>query len=53
MRETLWGVTAEVSGASALPASEAIAYADENFEKLKTFRAAFEQAEVELQHAKQ
>ena len=47
LRETLWGVTAEVSGASALPASEAIAYADENFEKLKTFRAAFEQAESE------
>ena len=53
LRETLWGVTAEVSGASALPMAEAISYADENYEKLTTYRAAFEQAESELQQAKQ
>ncbi len=53
LRETLWGVTAEVSGASALPAAEAIAYANENFDKLKTFRAAFDKAEAELQQARQ
>ena len=34
LRETLWGVVAEVSGTSALSASEAIAYTDLNYAKL-------------------
>jgi aminoglycoside phosphotransferase (APT) family kinase protein len=43
LRETLWGVTAEVSRASALPLSEAEAYTDENYAKLTKYRADFEQ----------
>ena len=45
LRETMWGVVAEVSGASALPMEEAISYGDENFAKLQKFRAEFEAAE--------
>ena len=45
LRETLWGVTAEVSCASALPQSEAISYTDENFAKLTRFRKDFERSE--------
>ena len=41
----MWGVVAEVSGASALPMEEAISYGDENFAKLQKFRAEFEAAE--------
>ena len=42
LRETMWGVVAEVSGASALSAEEASAYADKNYKGLVEARAAFE-----------
>ena len=46
LRETLWGVVAEVSGTSALSASEAIAYTDLNYAKLGKARALFEASKV-------
>ena len=41
MRETLWGVVAEVSKASALGDAEASAYADLNYRKFVEYHAAF------------
>ena len=41
LRETLWGVTAEVSGSSALTPAEAVAYTDQNYEKYLEARARF------------
>ncbi|OLP80513.1 hypothetical protein AK812_SmicGene39064 [Symbiodinium microadriaticum] len=40
LRETFWGVTAELSQSSALTAEEAIAYADMNFGKFTSLREA-------------
>lgn len=40
LRETLWGVTAELSGSSALGADEAASYADLNYAKFMRARAA-------------
>jgi aminoglycoside phosphotransferase (APT) family kinase protein len=40
LRETLWGVTAEISGSSALRADEAVSYADLNYAKFVRARAA-------------
>ena len=40
LRETLWGVTAELSGSSALGADEAVSYADLNYAKFVRARAA-------------
>ena len=40
LRETLWGVTAELSGSSALGAEEAVSYADLNYAKFVRARAA-------------
>ena len=40
LRETLWGVTAELSGSSALSAEEAVSYADLNYAKFVRARAA-------------
>lgn len=42
LRETFWGVTAELSQSSALSLEEAKSYADMNFEKFKALREAFE-----------
>jgi len=42
LRETMWGVTAEVSGSSALTLEEAVAYTDKNFAKYQAARAQFE-----------
>ena len=42
LRETFWGVTAEVSGTSALSAEAAVAYTDENYAKFLTARKDFE-----------
>ena len=42
LRETFWGVVAEVSKASALSDEEAAAYADMNYAKLCELRKAFE-----------
>eukprot|EP00747_Dinoflagellata_sp_TGD_P100078 gnl/TRDRNA2_/TRDRNA2_167934_c0_seq3.p1 gnl/TRDRNA2_/TRDRNA2_167934_c0~~gnl/TRDRNA2_/TRDRNA2_167934_c0_seq3.p1 ORF type:complete len:135 (+),score=13.74 gnl/TRDRNA2_/TRDRNA2_167934_c0_seq3:1-405(+) len=42
LRATLWGVLAEITGASALSLSEAMADADFYYEKLMANRAAFE-----------
>jgi len=42
LRETMWGVVAEVSGASALTPEQAAAYTDMNFEKHQAARAQFE-----------
>lgn len=42
LRETMWGVVAEVSGTSALSAEEALAYADKNHAKFVAARAGFE-----------
>lgn len=41
LRETMWGVVAEVSGTSALAPEEAIAYADKNYARLTAAHAAF------------
>ena len=41
LRETLWGVVAEVSGTSALKPDEAVAYADKNYALLTAAHAAF------------
>ncbi|CAE7445007.1 Etnk1 [Symbiodinium sp. KB8] len=41
LRETFWGVTAELSQSSALTAEEAIAYADMNFGKFTSLREEF------------
>lgn len=46
LRETLWGVTAEVTRASALPMSEAVSYTDENWGKLVKYRAAFDEVQL-------
>lgn len=43
VRETFWGVVAEVSGGSALPMETAVQYADENYAKLQKYRTAFVQ----------
>ena len=42
LRETFWGVVAEVSRASALGDEEAAAYTDLNYAKLGEFKRAFE-----------
>lgn len=42
LRETFWGVTAEVSGASALSPEAAAAYTDENYAKFLEAKRAFE-----------
>lgn len=42
VRETFWGVTAELSGTSSLSPEEARDYADMNFRKFQTLRAEFE-----------
>ena len=42
LRETFWGVTAEVSGKSALSPEAAAAYTDENYEKHLAARKEFE-----------
>jgi len=42
LRETFWGVTAELSQSSALSLEEAKSYADMNFEKFKVLREEFE-----------
>lgn len=43
VRETLWGVVAEVSGSSALAPEEAAKYTDENYAKFEVAKAAFEE----------
>jgi len=48
LRETFWGVTAEVSGASALSPEAAAAYTDENYAKFVDAKAAFEAAVAAL-----
>lgn len=42
LRETLWGVVAEVSQSSALSPAEAVAYADKLYPRLQEMRAAFD-----------
>ena len=42
LRETLWGVVAEVSESSALSLAEAKAYADKLYPRLEEMRAAFD-----------
>lgn len=42
LRETFWGVTAEISKSSALSIEEAIAYCDMNYCKFQEMRAAFD-----------
>lgn len=44
LRETLWGVVAEVSGQSALSPADAAAYTDANYLKFQAARASFEAA---------
>ena len=44
LRETLWGVVAEVSGSSALSPEAACKYTDENYAKFIQAKAEFEQA---------
>jgi hypothetical protein len=41
LRETFWGVTAEVSGKSALTPEAAAAYTDENYAKHLAAKEAF------------
>jgi len=42
LRETMWGVVAEVSGSSVLTPEQAAAYTDKNFAKYQAARAQFE-----------
>ena len=42
LRETMWGVVAEVSGSSALPLQEAIRYTDSNYAKFLEAKARFD-----------
>lgn len=41
LRETCWGIVAEVSGTSALSLEEAVAYTDKNYAKFEATRRAF------------
>jgi hypothetical protein len=41
-------VQAEVSGESALPMEEAVAYADSNYAKLVRYRADFEREQAQM-----
>jgi aminoglycoside phosphotransferase (APT) family kinase protein len=49
MRETLWGVVAEVSGSSALSPAEAAAYTDSNYKLYLESKAKFEKNQQALQ----
>ena len=46
LRETFWGVTAEVSKTSALSDTDAAAYVDENYAKFVAARKEFDAAGV-------
>jgi len=47
LRETFWGVTAELSQSSALSPAEAVGYADMNFSKFQEMLASFDKREGE------
>lgn len=51
LRETFWGVVAEVSKASALSEAEASSYTDKNYEKLLEYQKAFAASKQALDKA--